>query len=299
MATPTRSSERTGARGVSAWFRRYGEEQARAAGKYAKKISHADRVEYIARKRAERLATLNKTAKEVRSFFKGFSAKDGYSLNDIRRWRLQDVRELEKYGEYLRHLKSQPHVRFVPITKKQKISVQTLTGQNDPSQRAYVIHKTHPDELVMIDEYGMVAIERKVSDKVGWIRAEFYYFRTFLNFQPLTWDEVYAATGELLPWLPEGEYFIYSSLHGEIDVPQPKRSLARIIQRYMQEYSQKDFASTIVGFRRIADEVNSDAEYEKIYTRRQKEKKRRKKEFDALMKKVARPLKKKAKRKPK
>lgn len=288
-------------RGLSAWFRRYGEEQARVAGYYAKGISRTERNKYIAGKANEKLATLNKTTKELRRFFRGFDSDKGYALNDIRRWNLKQVRQVEKYGEYLHHLKSQPHVRAVPRTKKQRIGLQTFTGQNEPSQRAYVVHKTHPEEQVLIDEQGMVTVERKVSDKVGWIRSEFYYFRTLLGYQPEDWDEVYAATERMLSLMPDGEYFIYSSLHGEIDVPHPKRSLLRVIARYMQEYAQRNFGMTIIGFRRIADQINSDVEYERIYTRRQKERARRKKEFDALLKRVARGSKKKAKsrRKPK
>lgn len=282
-------------RGLSKWFREYGEDQARERGLYKGNVPLNKRVDYIAKKRAEKLETLTKTTKELREYFNNFESIHGYDLTDIRRWSLHEVRQVEKYGEYLHHLTSQPHSRVAPRSKKQKLSLQTFTGQNLSNQKAYVVHKTHPDEVVKVTPTGHVIITRELKDGKGTLRGDYYFFRTLLGWQPFTWDDVYAATGELLPYMPEGMYFIYSTLHGEIDAPQPKRSLLQIIQRYRMEYNQKNFAQTIAGFKRIADSISSDEEYSDIYYRRQRAARRRKQEFDALTKRAAR----KSKRKPK
>lgn len=273
------------------WSRRYGEERARERGLFAKGVSYEARNRYIVEKSAEKLHTTISTLKELRRFFKGFDSASGYNLNDIKNWHPNRVRQVEKFGTYLHHLKSQPHVRVAPRGKNQKRALETFSGQHHPRQRAYVIHKTHPDEQVLVHEGGRIAIERKVSDKVGWLRSDFYFFLALLGYRPYGWDELYAATAELLPFMPEGDYFLYSELHGEIDVPQPKRSLLEIIMRYTQEYSQRDFAETIVGFKRIADSISSDAEYEKIFFRRQKRRKQRQEDWNKLRKQIHRSVK--------
>jgi hypothetical protein len=309
MATPTDTYK--GARGpiglraprklaLAKWFREFGEDQARERGLYRASVPLAKRNEYIAKLANAKLETLNKTTKELRQIFKGFDAQSGYGLNEIRHWPLQRVRQVEKYGEYLHHLKSQPHEIVRPHSVRQRISLQTFSGQYEPKQKAYIVHKSHPDEVVQITPTGQVIVTRELPADKGVLYSEFYFFRALLGYQPMDWDEVYAATVEILPFMPEGDYFIYSTLHGEIDAPQPKRSLLRVIMRYMQEYSQRNFAQTIAGFKRIAHNISADEEYSQIYYRRQREKRRRKQEFDKLLKRVARATKKrKLKRKTK
>jgi len=288
-------------RGLAKWFREYGEDQARERGLYKKGVPLAKRNEYIAKLANAKLETLNKTTKELREFFNGFAAERGYRLTDIRSWPLHQVRQVEKYGEYLHHLKSQPHESVRARSQKQRVSLQTFTGQNLPRQKKYVVHKSHPDEMVQMSPTGQIIITRELPEGKGVLYSEYYYFQSLLGYQPQDWDELYSATADMLPFMPEGEYFIVSSLHGEIDVPHQKRSLLRVILRYMQEYEKKEFASTIRGFKRIDNRISADEEYSNIYYRRQREKRRRKQEFDKLLKKVARATKKKRKpkRKPK
>lgn len=286
-------------RGLAAWYRRFGEDLARERGLYKSGVPLAIRNRFITEKTATKVATLKQTVRDLRSTFKGFESASGYNLNDVRFWTAHQVKQVEKYGEYLHHLQSQPHEIIRPRNKKQKISLQTFTSQYEPKQKAYVVHKSHPNEQIKVTRTGEIIITRKVSDKVGTLRSDFYFFNTLLGYQPIDWDEVYAATAEILPYMPDGNYFIYSSLHGEIDAPHPKRSLLSVIARYGAEYKQKDFASTIKGFKRIADNISPDEEYSKIYYRRKSAAAKRKADFDALVKRVTRRQKKKKKRKHK
>ena len=113
-------------------------------------------------------------------------------------------------------------------------------------------------------------------------------FEALLGWRPVTWDDLYSATEEMLPLMPDGDYFIYSELHGEIDTPHPKRMLLRVIQRYGQEYAQKKFADTILGFKRISDKLESDKEYEQIFMRRQAKRDQKAREWDSLRKSIHR-----------
>lgn len=273
-------------RSPARWYLETGRAQARERG-----LQDEARSEFLRRARELRRETLTAKLKEIRAVFSGFDAASGYNLHNIKSWPAERAKQVEKYGEYLRHLKSQPHSILRPRNKKQKRALQTLTGQDRlRRQKAYVVHKSTDADIVKMTKDGMISVERKLPEEKGFLKSDFYLFRAYLRYQPKTWDEVYAATIEIMKYMPDGRYFIYSELHGEIDTPHEKRMLPRLIMRYGQEYDQKNFAETIIGFKRISDQITPNAEYQRIFDRRNKERDRRKKASEALRAQVRRRI---------
>lgn len=295
MATrPTthRASGRT--RAPARWLLQIGVDHQRAVD-LKRRGETTDRNNYLHAQRARKLFKLREQLLNVRQYYRGFESRDGYNLNDIKSWPARRVSEIEKYGTHLAQIQSQPHDRLVPRNAKQKRALEVFTGETTKRQRAWAVHKPSDLDFVRINKNGNISIERNIAS--GKLKSDFYLFYALLGYQPQTWDDVYAATAELLPYMPAdlhesgdelAKYYIYSSQHGEIDAPQFKRMLLRVIMRYRQEYGQKDFARTIIGFKKISDEITPNAEYARIVRRRQEHKDKQKKQRDALYKQMHR-----------
>lgn len=273
------------------WYLDTGKDLARERGLYKKSADVSERLAYLAKQRALRAATLKQNVRNLRQYFKGFDAGSGYNLSDLKSWNAKRVEQIEKYSTYLHHLQSQPFDRLITRSKRQRVALQTFTGQSLPRQKAFVVHKPTERDTVSMNREGFISIQRELPEGRGFLKSDYYLFLAMLGWQPTNWDDVYAATGELLPFMPEGDYFIYSSLHGEIDTPHPKRMLLRLIQRYGQEYVEKKFAHTIIGFRRLSDEITRNKEAMLIQERRQKRKNRKDKQWKQLQSQVIRATK--------
>lgn len=280
-----RASQRRTQKPPSAWYQQTGQdawrEKLARSGLSLREADPQERADYLAVRRATRVATLSKNLKNLRQFFSGFDSRDGYDLRDVKSWPASRVRTVDKYAEYLNHLQSQTFSRIVPRSKKERAGLIDYTGQRLRRQKAFVVHKPSEKDEVAIGSQGEVVVVRELPTG-GFLFTADYIFSVVLGWQPITWDEVVQATKEILPHLPDGNYFILSELHQEIDVPQPKRMLLRIMMRYLQEYAEKAFASTIIGFRRIADNIVANKEYERIYFQRRERAAKREKAWNQL-----------------
>lgn len=303
MATRKRQSRtakvRPRTRAPANWYRQTGrdawrESLARAFIK-EREADPDQRAVFLAEKRALRVRALTDNVKNLRQFFSGFGPADGYNLNDLTSWSAQRVRAAEQYATYLNHLLSQPYSRIAPRSKQQQAGLKNYTGQRLRRQRAYVVHKPTDDDEVAVGPAGEIVIVRELPTG-GFLQSEYYYFDTILHWQPITWPDVITATREILPYLPEGDYFVVSELHGEIDTPHAKRMLLRLMQRYEAEYNneKQQFADTIRGFKRVADEVDPDEDYQRLYFRRQKQKAQKSRDWNRLRKQVIREARKQA-----
>lgn len=289
-----RGKRATGTRAPANWYAQTGAEQWRerlARQHIAPDNADAQaRAVFLAEKRTLRVGKLKDDLEQLRRYFRGFTAADGYDLRDIKTWHLNRVRSVERYAEYLNHLLSQPNSRIEPRTKTEMRGVRNFTGQRLRRQFAFVVHKPTDRDEVAIGPRGEVVIVRELPTG-GFLQSEFYFFDTVLGYQPLTWDEVVEATEEIVEEMPEGMYFIYSELHGEIDTPHRRDILPRLMRRYEQEYSQKKFADTIRGFKRVADDITPNQEYEQLFKRRQARKETKTREWNRLRKQIHREVK--------
>lgn len=276
------------ARPYARWYLDTGKDLARERGLYKRDADIEARASYLATKRELRLRTLTENVKHLRQVFRGFDSEAGFNLKDIRYWPKARVKRVDQYAEYVNHLRSQPFSIIRPRNKKQRTALEVLTGQRLPEQKAFVVHKPSESDEVDISRDGYISITRQLPDEKGFLRSEFYLFEALLGYRPITWDELYSATLEILLFMPEGNYFIYSELHGEISTPHAKRMLPRLIQRMGEEYAERDFAGTIIGFKRVADNISPSKDYESIYFRRQAARDERKRAWNRLRRKAER-----------
>lgn len=276
---------------ASRWYLQIGTEQARSRGLYKKSADPSERTDYLRAARERRRLTLTANVKELRKVFTGFDAASGYDLHDIKSWPARRASEIDKHAEYLHHLKSQPHSVLRPRNEKQKTALVLTSGQRLKRQKAYIIHKPSDKDMVTIDRNGVISISRDLG-KRGRLQDDYYFFEVFLKqpdeewVTPDSWEDIYALTGEILSFMPSGMYYIFSSLHGEIDAPQHRHMLPRVIMRYMQEYSQKDFARTILGFKKLSDDTNASTSYQSRFDQRRKYKEQKEKDRREFMRRA-------------
>lgn len=275
-------------RAVSRWFSEIGKDLARERGFYKPNADPYERANYLATKRELRVKTIAENVKNLRKVFRGFDAESGFNLHDMRSWPKARVKKVDQYAEYLNHLRSQPFTIVRARNRAQKDALLEFTGQTLPNQKAFVVHKPATDDRVEITRDGDISITRVLPEDKGIIRSEYYLFSALLGWRPVTWDDLYKATVDMLPLMPDGDYFIYSELHGEISTPHKKHMLPRLIQRMGEEYEERDFAGTIIGFKRVADNVTPNKEYQEIYFRRQEARDERRKQWNRLRRRAER-----------
>lgn len=269
------------------WYLDTGRDLAYERGLYKPDADPETRATYLATKRELRIKTLAANVKHLRQVFPDFNPDSGYDLHDIRSWPKARVKRVDQYAEYVNHLRSQPFQIIRPRNKAQRAALQQFTGQQLPKQKAYIVHKPAEGDRVWLSRDGDIEITRRIPS--GLLRSVYYFFLALLGYRPVTWDELYAATVEMLPLMPDGKYFIYSELHGEIGTPHEKRMLPRLIQRMGEEYSERDFAGTIIGFKRTADNVAvANDEYAQIQTRRQEAREEKRRAWNRLRRKAER-----------
>lgn len=281
-------------KGPARWLLNVGVDNHRAVD-LARRGETEERNAYLHAARAKRLVYLKNLTRDVRKYYTNFDPSHGYNLSDIKSWSAQRVNEVLKYGEHLRQLQSQPHDRIRPRNKKQRRGLESQTGQTvGKRQKAFLVHKSSVEDVVSIDKNGVISIKRILPGTKGFLKSDFYLFDAYLGGEetdyerPVTWDDLYNSTVALLPHMPAGDYIIYSELHGEIDTPHDKRDIAGLILGYGTDYSPKDFARTIIGFKRISDEIVPNAEYARIAKRRAEYKIQKKKRADRLYKQMRR-----------
>lgn len=284
------------------WYLDTGKELAYVKGLYARDADVEERANYLAEKRAIRLATLSRDVKNIRSFFRGFDSKDGFSLKEIQRWPASRVKKVEAYSVYLKNAQSQNYQRVIPRTKKQEKGLRALTGQLYEDQRAFLVHV--PDtgrDKIAFDTHGNVIRQRELTNQEKTtIYDIFYLFVPLIGWRPATWDDipgeestgVVSATEQILPFLPDDEslYFFYSELHGMIGGGATKRMLLHLARRYAIEYSLKDFADTLIGFQRVFSSTQGRMLAERKLSHRQKRIEERNKAWNALRRKIRKKL---------
>lgn len=285
------AKKRATPRPYARWYLDTGRDLARERGLYKSDADPSQRADYLATKRELRIKTIAENVKRLRQVFPNFNPDSGFDLHDIRSWPKARVKKVDQYAEYVNHLRSQPFSVVRPRNKKQRRALEVFTGQTLPNQKAFIVHKPTDGDGVAITRDGRISITRELPAGAGFLQSEYFLFLAILGYRPITWDELYAATVEMLPYMPDGKYFIYSELHGEIGTPHEKRMLPRLIQRMGEEYSERDFAGTIIGFKRVADNVTPDKEYEKIYFRRQATRDEKRKAWNRLRRKAERKAK--------
>jgi len=236
----------------------------------------------------ERLNTrdyLTRTVKDLRKFFKGFNASDGYDLTRIETWDANRARVAKQYGSYLHGLQASPNVEVSPTRYRGnkramfRRQLQEATQQGSSRQKKYVFHveqTTRPTD-VRLTRQGKLEVREELPDG-DHITKRFWYFRDYLpgRRQPRGFDDIIRATIKMLEDLPSHMFFsIINSAHGPIDVPVSKDFLLETLQRYREEYGAPDniylhdgFGETLIGVMFIGSREQADARYNAQLRRR-------------------------------
>lgn len=199
---------------------------------------------------------LSRTVKDLRRFFTGFDAKDGYNLSNIHTWPRSRADAVERYGGYLHKLQSTPYVVADPKRYRKKAKqalfrkvLRRRTQQGLPRQKKYLYHveQTARPTEVRLSRTGQLEVREPFKDTY-FLRQE-WYFRDYLNGrQPVTFNDIIKATTRMLEDLPDRWFTIFDTSYGPIDVPVQKQFLLATLRRYWEEYGTHDgFASALLG----------------------------------------------------
>lgn len=190
------------------------------------------------------------TVRDLRKFYTGFDASDGYDLRYPNAVSAQKINQIKKYGEYLHNLQSSPYVKVTPRNKTARGVLQEKTGQRLDRQKSYVYHVDTGRQMKISIRDGILT-ERDVVSPDLVVTVKHFYFRAF-NFDqvPLTMAGLFSIYEKYMePAMPEGMYSMITDQHGRIDAPVNKKFIYDRLQTYFNEYSTKSgFAEAILGF---------------------------------------------------
>lgn len=221
--------------------------------------------------RAKKFDYLNRTVKDLRKFFAGFDARDGYDLRHPERLSAQRVKAITQYGGHLHSMMATPHVRVSkPRSKKKQAALESFTGQRysgTKKPRAYVISVDNEaaqlDTKVSVTKSGQVRIERQVGKAH---LVDQYYLFADNGFPPSSFrsfDDVLKASRHLVKKvLPPGFYTLWSAKHGSIWIPMDRDDILRNLNKNTGESNEREgFPNDLLGFKFQGDESTAETEY--------------------------------------
>ena len=200
---------------VARWFQNLGREQltelTRARARAGREVDPQTAAAYLSKKRAQEEIYLHTAVKELRQYFTGFDASDGYSLTKLHSWSARRVETIRQYSSHLRHLQSNRHVRATASSAAGKKALAQFTGQyykGTKKPRAYVVHVDHPDRTQV--KYDKKSGKIKIIEKFrgGRTIQQFYFFRDYGLSPFRSWEHFieavrYMTTGDREQHYPE------------------------------------------------------------------------------------------------
>lgn len=225
--------------------------------------------------RRGQLAYLRKTIQQLRSVYRGFTARDGFDARYPQNWSAKQHTQVMEYGARLHALMSAQHLIVRPRNKAEEKALRIHTQQHVARQKAFVIHtsdplkarvhySTQPSRLMPffappIGGGLRVEMVREHQDGKLVLVDRDYLFQEMLGFQPYTWGQFLRALRMLLPLLPDKTpsgrdalYTLLSREHGPISAPVLKQFLIETLVEWSESYSNS-FAGTLIGVRYQGD----------------------------------------------
>lgn len=239
--------------------------------------------------RERELQYLKDSIKLLRRFVKGFTAADGFDLNNVPLIPQRQIDRIKKYAPILRtetsHVQSattgEPVEYFKvvrPRSTRGHEALEKFTGQTAiPNRTGYVVPVDRPGETVRLvtkevierDALGRRRHVKREQVEVTEIVGERKFYNRYFRFEtpPVTFTDVIAETKELLKFMPKGWYVMETSNHGAIYAPMRKESILQELHDFFLGYDREVFrgkdnrglAETVVGYRLIGSH-QSDAE---------------------------------------
>ena len=215
--------------------------------------------------RAHEIRYLTDAIRQLRTFYRGFEARDGYALKPVTVARLSNALRdrITKMAKHLRRELASAHVIVRPRTTKSARALDKHTGSKpDGRRKLYVVHVEKPEVTRIRIQRGKkksspahVQEVRKI--KGGRFEARYFYFADYAKQMPVTMDGIYKIAERMLIDMPPGHYVMVSSEHGFIGTPMHKNLLlTQIVEEWSQyeKYGQtgQGLARSLIGFRMVA-----------------------------------------------
>lgn len=199
----------------------------------------------------------------VRRVFTGYAADEGFDLRHIERWSAAKLSRARHDIAVIRTLSSRSFDVKTPVTRKQRKRLQTYTGQNRKTQKAYIVHVSENQKIRFIK--GQLTEVKVHAGKKERSFRRLYLFEDYSDFKPTTFEEMADVTMRMLPDMPDkikgrGVFYALNSISlGAIGNYVRKSRildlLAEFHQRYDNSNMHKGFGEAINGFVMSGTEV--------------------------------------------
>ena len=204
---------------------------------------------------------------ELRRHFKGFEARDGYSLKSgaLARLPLGRYEKIRRLALELRRELASPHKVVRPRSAKSKSVLYKHTrALMVKGRKSFIVHVPRP-ETTRVKVVGKK--KKRVSEtrfvRGGRVETDYFYFADYARRAPRTIEEILRLTEKMLKDMPRGHYVMLSSQHGYIGAGMDKRLLLRAIEvdwlgydaapdPYSGVRDSRGLAETLIGFTRVA-----------------------------------------------
>lgn len=200
--------------------------------------------------------------KKSRRLFKGLTAADGFDLRHPERWSTQKLNKARTLNAITRTLENKPFVLKTPTTKKQRRSLQNMTGLTRKDQKSYPIFDVAPKEKIRFQDGAVIRVH-EFEDKKKIVRRNFLFVDYLEEDEepPATFKEMRELTQRMLPDMPGSmggqpvSYGLYTAPHGVLGQLGSKSRLLSLLDQFFVQYDAPDkepqhkgFAQAVIGW---------------------------------------------------
>lgn len=176
----------------------------------------------------------------LRDIYSGFDLANGFDLRHPERWTRAMHDRVQDAAKVLRHLLSSPYAVKKPRNAQERKTLRYFTEQTIPNQKRFIVHTATADARVrLVREKGKKQLTLQVRRPQrfgGFGEMRYWLFKEYLGYAPQEPDDFIEATQRMLPDMPDWGYFsLWSQPNGVITIPQPKKSLLKVLARFFQE----------------------------------------------------------------
>ena len=220
--------------------------------------------------RRKRLSELRENILLARRYFKGFSAREGYSLKPgaIARMSAAKAKRLEAKAREVREVSRLKHLTVRPRSAKSRRALEKHLGlKPDATRTGYVVpiigtgkarvrvvtpkpKKRKRGQRKSATPEPVVEISEEITPGTERVRR-FFYFRDYVT-RIATMDDILQATQAMRPAMPKGSYMMVSARHGPISEPTPRDALVQAVVYFWALYDDatrtNTFPSDLVGW---------------------------------------------------
>lgn len=175
----------------------------------------------------------------IRKHVKGYSAKDGYAVNDVVRQPLSRQRTLLNKATQIRELLASPHDLVKVKNDRDRKAIRPFARKQLRGAKHYIVHKPDDKSTVSLRR-GRVRITRKL----GRVEIDSVYF--MFPHAPTSEDDAVEMIEDMLPDMPKGYYIMQTGAHGDTGEPVPRDRILKQLREYMNAYQFANVKVTLI-----------------------------------------------------